>query len=228
MAALTEQQILNIVYSLYETDDTNWDTDSSEYLSGRVFANAAIVKWQNYNNTVWRELWGTLAAAADGTKTITAGTYNYSTPTNFTRPSSWVRTTDSNGSNTYWEVVSPEKVGKLADSKEFYCYFTGSVKDGFKVNFNPNITLTTGDTINYEYYKTASQFTTTTSTTEVPDPYFIVYFILARFLKNDGEDYGEEMDMADSLLENMRVANLTGYFDVPDQMEQSTSSGFGY
>jgi len=230
MAALTENEILDLVYTLYETDDAGWDSGSAEYLSGRVFANAAIRLWERYKNTVWSDLWVTLTNNTQSVpalvKTLTANTYTYTCPTDFRRPSSWVRTV-SGGETTLWEVIKPHQIASLNDSQDKFCYFTGNTKDGFVLHFNPNITLKTGDTINYEYYKNVSTFTTTTSTTEVPDPYFIVYYVLARFLKNDGEDYGEEKEQWIELLENMRVENLTGYFDISDPIPTVNKYGFG-
>lgn len=228
MAALTENEIIDIVYSLYETDDTGWDTASSEYLSARIICNAAIKKWEMFDNTVWRELWTTLDDAADGDKTITAGTYDYDCPTNFAKPSSWVRLTDSNDSTTIYKVVSPEELSRYTDSKDSFCYFTGNPKDGYDLHFNPNLTLTTGDTIHYEYYKVATLFTASNSTTEVPDPYYLVYYTLARLLKNDGEDYSEEANQWRELLENMRVTNMAGYFDIPNPITHSIISDYGF
>ena len=224
---MTENEVIDIVYSLYETDTTGWDTDSEEYLAARNFSNIAIARWEKYDNTTWRDLWGTLTDAADGTKTLTAATYDYACPTNMIRQSSWVRT---GSTPQYWEVIDPKKVGDLQASKAYFCYFTGNIKDGYTLNFNPNITLTTGDTIYYEYYKAATTFTATTDETEMSDPYFIVYYVLARFLKNDGEDYSEEGNQADDLLENMRIANMSGYGGVPNPVTPSITndSGFGY
>lgn len=227
MATLTENEIIDIVYSLYETSDEGWDSDSDEYLSARKYANAAIARWERYDNTTWRELWSTLTAAATGTKTLTANTYSYSCPTNFLRPSSWVRTGTE---PTYWRVLTPEKLAQhdMAGDTSNFCYFTGNSKDGFYLNFNPKKTLTTGDTIYYEYYKAATTLTATTSTTEVPDPYFIVYYVLARFLKNDGEDYSEEANQAEDLLENMRTTNMSSLFGVPNRISNTLSNNYGF
>jgi hypothetical protein len=231
MAALTEQEILNITYFLYETDDAGWDTTSAEYLSGRAFANAAIKRWENYQNTVWNELWTTLTASTQTVptlvKTLTASTYTYTCPTDFRRPSSWVRTLDANNVETVWEVVKPQQIATLGESHDNFCYFTGNTKSGYTLNFNPEVTLTTGHTINYEYYKNATQFAAITDTTEVPDPYYIVYYVLARFLKNDGEDYGEERSQWQDLLENMRTENITGYFGISDAIPTVNKFGFG-
>ena len=227
--ALTENDIIDIVYSLYETDDDGWDTDSDEYLSARRYCNTAIARWERYDNTVWNELWTKLSDAADGDKTTTAGTYAYDCPTDFIRPGSWVRT---GATPVYWQVIPNKDYAEQDQINNIskFCYLSGSVRDGFQINFNPNVTLTTGDEIAYEYYKTATTFTTTASTTEMADPYFIVYYTLARFLRNDGEDYSEEANQADDLLENMRVINMSGFPNIPNTINESitNSDGFGY
>jgi len=226
MAALTEQEIINIIYSLYETDTTNWAVTDEEYLAARKWCNIAISRWEYYDNTAWSELWTTLAAAADGTKTLTAATYTYACPTNMVKPSTYVRT---GAGKQYWKVIKPKQVGDYALSDDYVCWFTGSIKAGFTLNFNSRLTLTTGHAIEYEYYKAASAFTAITSTTEMSDPYFIVYFVLARFLKNDGEDNVEELQEADDRLETMRVANMSGFGTQADNIEETieTNSGFG-
>jgi len=225
MATLTEEQIIDIVYSLYETDTTGWDTTSEEYLAARNYCNIAIARWEAYDNTTWRELWTTLTAAADGDKTLTAVDYSYDCPTNFRRPGSWVRT---GSTPQYWEVIAPEDRGKYDGVSAYVCWFTGNRKDGFDLNFNPELTLTTGDTIYYEYYKTATTFTATSSTTEMADPYFIVYYVLYRFLKNDGEDYADEANQSEDLLENMRVANMSGFQSIPNRIGETPDINYGF
>lgn len=226
MAVLTENEIIDIIYSLYETDDEGWDTDSSEYLSARVFCNAAIQDWAA--RETWRDLWGTLAAATDGDKTITAGDYSYDCPTNFQQMGSWVRTVN-NDVNTFWKVIPPEKVAKMAGQSGKFCYVTGSIKGGFDLNFNSEETLTTGDTISYEYYKTPTLFTATTSTSEIPDPYYLVYYALVRMLKNDGEDFTYEEQMRREVLDKMLTNNMTTPWDISNGIETplNLSGGFG-
>lgn len=227
MSALTENQIIDIIYSLYETDDTGWDTTSPEYITARAFCNAAIRDWAR--RAEWRDLWTTLTAASTGDKTTTAGDYAYDCPDDFAKICSWVRTT-SNGVNTFWEVKPTEKVAKLASNTGKYCYVTGSIKDGFVLNFNPNVTLTTGDTINYEYYKTPTEYSGASTTSEIPDPYYCVYYSLARLLKNDGEDFGYEESKAREIMDDMETDNLQGVWDVSNAIEEplNMGEGFGY
>ena len=231
MAALTENDIIDIVYSLYGGDDADgWATTDDEYLVARKYANDAIFRWEFYDNTKWNELWTDLTSASDGTKTLTAGTWDYSCPSDMRYPASWVRTIGVNSSSvTFWRVIPVEKSADYADSTDKVCWFTGSIKDGFTLNFNPKVTLTTGDTIKYEYYKQATTFSSSTDTTEMSDPYFIVYWILQRFLKNDGEDNSQELQEADIRLEQMRTVNLSGLFGMKDAIDEpiGMNSGFG-
>ena len=231
---MDEQSILNIIYAMYEGDTTNWATSSDEYLAARVYANAAINRWEFYDFTNWHELWGTLDdAGASAGKTLTNGTSTYNCPKNMIRPSSYVRTEDSSGNSTFWEVVPLAKVASLAtDSSYHYTYFTGSIKNRFQLHFNPNIELTTGSYIRYEYYKSATKFTSPDSTTEMSDPYFIVYFVLSRFYENDGETNksSKAFQEAEARLENMRTQNMMHLEGTKDNIETTidNNDGFGY
>lgn len=121
-------------------------------------------------------------------------------------PGNYVRLVDAGGTSSYYEVVPLSRVEQLDNSSDRFCYFTGNQKLGFTCNFNDNITLTTGLTIKYEYYRRATYFTTTTSTTEMSNPMFIVHYALHRFYKNDGllSESQEELQIAETLLEEMK------------------------
>lgn len=229
MAALnlTQQNIIDNAYYILEQDSTLWATDSDEYETAKGLLNIGIGRWENYDDAKWKELYGTLTAAATGTKTTTAGTYDYACPDNMKFPSSFVRTVDANGTSIYWDVKTVEEVAKFVKSTDRYVYFTGNLKDGFTLNFNPNLTLTTGDTINYEYYKKATLTTTTTSQVEMSDPYFLSYYI-ASHMSEGGADPNLN-NMAETRLEAMRTQNMTGLFGVDNNIEPSLNNytGFG-
>jgi len=239
---MTEQQILQAVYTAIEADTTDWGTSDDEYLAGRRFCNEGINKWEtaiiettgSQMPVRWRELWTKLSDASDGTKTITAGTTSYATPTNFVLPSSYVRTVSSSGVSSFYEVYPPEKVSMLSNSYGYWCYFVGNQKDGFTLNFNPRLTnLKTGDTINYEYYKSATTFTTTTSKTEMADDYFLVHHVLAQFYKDEDLDlYKVHRDISNAKLDQMISNNQLGYWNVESTVDETLSGtsqdGFGY
>ena len=222
---MTENSIIDAIYSLYETDDTNWGVTSTEYLTARVFINAGLQDWAM--RQTWRELWSTLTSASDGTKTLTAGTWAYDCPTNFSYPNSWVRTTTGT-TNTFWKVIPSEMIAKYSSDEGYFCYFTGSVADGFTLNFNSRKTLTTGHTINYEYYKTPTTYTAITTESEIPDAYYLVYYALVRLLKNDGEDFSLEMAKAQEIMDRMETNNIQGYWDISNQIEEPLGLGVGF
>lgn len=224
---MTEQQILDHAYYILEQDDAGWDTDSQEYLTARGILNASVGRWEFFDNTRWRELWTTLTASATGDKTTTADDYTYTAPTTMRYPSSWVRTIS--GSNTWrWEVISPEKLGSYAGHLGKWCYFTGNPIDGFTLHFNPMETLITGDTIEYEFYKIANQTDATTDTIEMQDPWFSVYYVAAHMA--DGGVDTDFYDMAEARLDQMKTANHSQLYGVPDNiaLTDDTSEGFGY
>ena len=222
---MNETQIISAIYALYEIDDSDWDATSSEYLTAREYLNAGLQDWAM--RQTWRDLWSTLTDASDGDKTITASTWAYDCPTNFSYPNSWVRTTIGT-TNTFWQVVPTEKVAKHSSDEGYFCYFTGSVADGYVLNFNARITLTTGDTINYEYYKTPTTYTATTTESEIPDTYYLVYYALARLLRNDGEDFKYEEGKAREIMDRMEVNNIQGYWDISNQVEEPLGQGIGF
>jgi hypothetical protein len=224
---MTEEQIIQSAYYISEKGSDPWASGDDEYTTARNLANIAIGRWESYDNTVWKDLFTTLDDAASSvTKTITASTYDYACATNMVRPASYVRTVDSGGTSTYWQVIEPQELGHYANSSQNVCWFTGSVKDGYTLHFNSNVTLTTGDTIKYEFYKSATKFSTTTDVTEVSDPYFIAYFIAAH-MAEEGVD-PDFNNMAESRLEDMRVKNLSQLYGVSQNIPTSFESGDGF
>ncbi len=210
LAPLTESDLIDQIYSDYEGDATTWGSTSAEYLTARRYAKAAIIRWEFTEGVNWPELWVSLSAASDGTKTTTAGTWAYSCPTNMRlppQPDQYVRLVDAGGTSSYYKVIPLTKVEQMDNSTERFCYFTGNQKNGFTLNINSNITLTTGLTIKYEYYKRATYLTATTSTTEMSNPFFIVHYCLHRFYKNDGllAESQEELQIAENLLSEMKT-----------------------
>jgi len=230
MAAQTEENILDFVYSSYEGDVDNWSTTGDEYLAGRRFCNQGIAMWQDYDNTKWRELYAKHEnSASDIVKTITAGTYAYTCASDFREPVSYVRTV-RNSVSSYYSVLPVEEIPLWDDESGLFVYFTGNPKDGHTLNFNPELVLSTGDTIKYEFYKYATTFTATTSKTEMRNPFFLVHYVLWRMYKNDGEDgrAQEEFQIAQQMLEQMRVDNMQGVWNQPFNINENAEQADGF
>ena len=52
--ALTENDIIDIIYALYETDTDGWGTGDDEYLAARKYCNVAISRWEKSRKHVQR------------------------------------------------------------------------------------------------------------------------------------------------------------------------------
>lgn len=220
---MDEQDIINAAYTLLEQDNTMWNTTDDEYLTAREFLNMGVGRWEHYNNTTWNELWTTLKDNSTGGDTSTsAAVSDYDCPTAMARPGGYVTT--GTATHTFWTVKNPNEVAALANNDDYWCYFTGSKKDGFDLHFNPRIVLTAGETIDYPYYKKATTSTATSSVMEMSDPYYLAYFIAAH-MSEEGVN-ADFFNMAEEKLDNMMVENMSGVWGVPNTIDDM-SDGFG-
>lgn len=217
---MNEESIIQSVYYLVEIDSEPWGETDDEYLTARGLANIAINRWEKYENTTWNELFAKYSDYE--TNNVTTDSYSYNCPDDFVRPCSFVRV---NGE--LYDVKKPQDLASLKESGEKWVYFMGNPNDGYTLNFNPNLTMIPDQTLDFEYYKSATPFTASTDVTEMSDPYFIVYFVAAH-MGDEGinTDY---FQMAEARLEQMRSVNMSGLFGVSDNINNSldSNSGFG-
>jgi hypothetical protein len=230
---MTEQQIINNSFYLLEKDSDTWATTDSEYLTARGFLNVGVNRWASFENTTWRELWTTNSNALSslgGDTTVSASVWTYDTPSDFVRPGGYVTTTDSAGGVTFWRVLPNEEVGKHANSTENFAYFTGNKSAGFDLNFNAKSTPTTGGTINYPYYKAATQSSATSTVLECGDPNFLSYFIAAHMSESTDAIDATFFSVAEGLLRQMKSVNNSGIWGTPFNIQDSLEDldGFGY
>lgn len=223
IAPQTEANLIDQIYSSYETDNTTWSSSDAEYLTARRLCNASIMRWEYLEGVRWNELYTTLTSASTGTKTTTAGDYDVACPDDMRvppKPDDYVRV---NGE--YFQVIPLVKVQQLSGSTSRFCYFTGNPKLGYTLNFNSGLTLTTGHVIEYEYYRNATYLTATTSTTEMSNPMFIVHDVLAKLFRGDGllTESRDELQIAENLLQEMKAEN----FDVIEDLVDGSTDGFG-
>jgi len=212
VAPMDEADIIEQIYSAYENDDDTWSATTSEYLTARNFTTAAIKRWANLEGVNWDELFTKLADAGDGDKTVTADDYEYDCPTDMNlspQPNDYVRIENSGGASSYFKVIPLVKVQQIDDISDKLCWITGNPKLGYVLNINSGVNLSTGDTIQYEYYRNPTYFTAIDSVTEMANPMFIVHHVLWRLYKNDGllTEAREELQMAEDLLDEMKANN---------------------
>jgi len=214
-------QLLNTLYNSSSTEPTSGEED---YTVWTDLANIAISIWENEEGLLWNELFVKLADAATGDKTTSANDYSYVVPTDFRAPASGYVWIGSSTSKVAFKVLKQNELQLHENDTENWCYF---LMDGSPtLEFNPNITMTGGYTISYTYYKNASKLTTGTSTFEMSDPMFAVYFALAELKKEEGNAY--EVQIMQQKLEAMKTRNIQPAWYQEDSLVNKTEAGFGY
>jgi len=213
-------QLLNTLYNSSSTEPASGEED---YTVWTDLANIAVSMWENEEGVMWNELFVKLADAATGDKTTGASDYSYAVPTDFRFPASGYVWIGSGQSKTPLKVLKQEELQLHENDTEHWCYF---LMDGSPtLELNPNLTITAGYTISYNYYKKASKLSSGSDTFEMNDPMFAVYFALAELKKEEGNSY--EVQIAQQKLESMKTRNIMPAWYQDDSFTNKTRSGFG-
>ena len=216
---------ISYINSLYEQDDTAPTSGDENYTLWTALINVAISLWENEEGVLWRELYTTLADASDGDKTIAASTWDYDCPSDFNFVVGKVRIVSSSGVSTYYDVIPSTDVSLYDDNSSRWCHFTGNPSDGYDIHFNPDLSLATGETIAYEYYKTATKVSLATDKFEMADPMFTVFYVLGELKKDEGDTTA--LGIATQKLESMRTKNMMPSFYQDTSLRDRTGDGFG-
>jgi hypothetical protein len=187
---------LNFLYNGSSTPPTSGDED---YLVWTGLLNLGISLWEDEEGMLWNSLFSSLTAAADGTKTTTTAT-SYALPTNFKFPNSAYVWLGTGNSKTPYKIVKQKDIQLYENNSDRWCYFTTST-----LEFNPNLTITSGQTINYNYYKTATELTSGSSVFEMSDPNFAIYYALSELKKEEGDT--SALQIATQKLDAMKTLN---------------------
>ena len=224
---MTETEAQAILHILYEGNNSTPASTTSDYLTRRGLMNVGIATWEKEG--LWRELYVNLSDAADGDKTTTADDADYDCPTDFIFPVGFLRI----GTSYYpFRDVEKYQLTTSSDDSTYFYYVTGNKNTGYDIHIHPTPS-STGDTITYEYYKSATALSATTTVFEMNDPYFAIYFALSKLLELDGK-MGEAQKAfveAGERLERMKEINMTVPFyqqnQVPDEAFSRGVGGFG-
>ena len=218
--SMTVTQAIAFTNTLYNGNSSPPVSGEEDFTVWLSLFNISINTWENEEGMLWKQLFVKLADAADGDKTATAGDYSYAVPTNFSLPASayvWIGT----GTNkTPYKVVKQEDLALYENNSENWCYFLMDTTP--TLEFNPNCTVQAG-TISYLYYKTATAVTTGSSTFEMSDPMFAVYYALNELKKDEGD--ATAGSVAGQKLEAMKTKNFMTAENDPDSLLSQTDNG---
>lgn len=100
---------------------------------------------------------------------------------------------------------------------------------GFTLNLNPKPdSAINGFQIDYVYYKKPTTYTTGSSRSEVPDPYFVVNRMLAqRFRISRNPYYTSALTDAEDCLKTMQIDNNSGNWANPFKLPDNSGAQFG-
>jgi hypothetical protein len=214
-----------IIYlnTLYNANSSTPTAGEEDYTVWTSLFNIAINTWENEEGMLWRELFVKLANAATGDKTTAASDYSYIVPTNFVFPASAYVWLGSGNTKTAYKVIKQEDLQLYENNSGKWCYF---LMDGTPtLEFNPNLTISGGDTISYNYYKTASTLSTGTNSFEMADPMYAVYFALNELKKDEGDSTAGII--ATQKMEAMKTHNTLTTWQQVDSLQSDTEEGFG-
>lgn len=216
-------------YTQYRAEATVPSDTDDEYTIAKRYANNGIRRWLNYDNTFWKELFTTAQTnSTGGVVTTTAGTASYAAPTAMKMAGGFVRLKDSSTGTTLSEIpiIDPQDAQFRSDNGK-YAYFTGDYSNGFTLNINP-APDTTGQLIDYVYYKKPTEFSTGTDVTEMSNPSFLVDHMLAsRFRSSRNPYYSTAKRDAENALGQMKMENDSGTWSNPWQVPDRSGSVWG-
>lgn len=204
---MSVQDLMDEIYVAVDNDPTNSTNQDDEWTARLRLINMAIKSWES-EDVYWNELWSTYT---HGSTVTTATTYTISA-TDYRYAGSFMKFS-LNGSDTYLEIVEPEAGYKYAQSGSKAVYITGNPSSGWTINLT--FTPASGDgfygaTMSFNYYKSATRMSTTTSDKpEMSDPSYIVNYVAYRKnLYNGRSNVAADYQAAAQLcLDNMKARN---------------------
>lgn len=190
------------INTLYNGSSTAPASGEEDYVVWTDLLNTAVNIWENEEGVLWKQLFIQLSSSSDGDKT-TDGTTSYTLPALFKFPNSSFVWVGSGTSKQPYRVINIEDKQLYENDNSRWCYFTPTT-----LEFNPNLTMNTGSTISYNFYKFATALSTGSSTFDMADPMFAVYYALSELKKEEGDT--SSLSIANQKLEAMKTLNEMG------------------
>ncbi len=210
------------INSLYELDSTPPTSGEEDFIVWTALLNVAINLWEAEEGMLWQELFVKLADASTGADTTTtAGDYSYAVPTAFRFPASGYVWLGSGTNKTAYKVIKQEDLTLYENNSDNWCYFLLDASP--TLEFNPNLTLTTGSTISYNYYKKATALSSGSDVLEMSDPMFAVFYALSVLKSEEGDTVSASI--ASQKMEGMKTKNMLPAWFQEDSA--NTRQGFG-
>lgn len=212
---------ISYLNTLLEMDSSAPSSGDEDYTVWTALANIAVDLWENEEGVLWEELFVKLADASDGNKTTSAATNSYTCPTDFRFPASGFVWLGSGTNKTALKVIKQAEIQLYENNTSRWCYFTRGSSPTLEIN--PNLTITAGYTISYNYYKYATKLSSGSDEFEMSDPMFAVYYAFSEIDKEDETAPA----ISSQKLEGMKTKNEMPAWLQEDSLMNKTEDGFG-
>jgi len=205
---MTVGEFQSAVQSLYRGAGSTPVSGDASWMHRLGILKSAINIWDNQSE-FWNELWVETTDTADGGTT-------YDLPSDFRALGSFVKVSDK-----FFSVKRPQEIDLYTETDDVV-FVTGNKSSGFVLNFL--YAPTSGDTIEYSYYKEPDTPTTDADILEMSDPYFAVFFCLGKLHEQEGagDRARASFSIADEKLAQMILRNNL----LPSLQDNRPASGF--
>ncbi len=212
---------------LYEQDNDVPEATSTDYLVRRSIINMGIGFWEGFERTEWENLWTTLADDYTGAdRTVATNDTQSDCPTSLVRIGAYIRLTSGTSVVLYKRKTASEAAELIANGSTAKFFWLSGKPNAYKINWSAAIPAEyNGYSINYSFYKKATQITATTDVPDAPDSMFLVHYLLSWLYKDDdGGKSREQLDIANELVSAMKQVND---ISVMDSRGDDLGQGFG-
>jgi len=215
---LTVDQALKQIHREYEGDINYPDFNDDETQLRVGYLKDSIREWGD-RFPKFRELFALLSDAPDGTKQTSAGVTKYSCPTNFIRPSTWVKIGDKRLSYVPPEDMEKKLAANVSD--EWFSVIGSPSK--YKIVINPAPSGTS--TIEYPYWRIPTQPALTTDILEISRPLFCIYYVLSKLFRDDDPDRAKEFE---NKMDDQERKERVALVQTPGQSNRVNTPGYGF
>lgn len=228
---MTLTQIQNAIAARFDYSGTSFSSVSSEWTRRLVLINQAEDTWKRFMEGKWECLF------VPNTLTTTASQSYVTLPSDYEKGAGIV-TIDGmiNINNMLYKLVQKSETLNY-DTNSNFAWITGNKVDGYKLNIQP--TPNGAYTFNFDYYTnllakksddTYLEFLTNPDDkTKIPDPYFIVDWVIGELYLIDDEPqtkYQPFKDSAEKRLVNMATAEGREENQIVEVKVVSEESGY--
>lgn len=225
---MTYQEIFNEYYALYRAEAESPGPEDEEFRVGITLANEAIARWENYDNTMWNELF--TGIIQENQSIILTEATTYPLPNNYRHSGGSVQVVDENGGVIKQYQMKEPQEKQFIGGMGTYSYITGNPRVGYQIRLsNVPEEAIRGKRLDMIYYSKPITISNGSSRPEMKNPRFIVHRMLAQRFRASRNWTGFETANRDAedALRQMQLENNAGTWNNAWQQKDHSGTSWG-